>query len=63
MELTEKQKLDYLDAITRDIWSKPYTSLTLKEKHVLDVNLFARHLSTELTISEFNQLVSKNVKY
>jgi hypothetical protein len=54
--------LNYLDAVSKDIWGKPYSAMTPKERMSLDVNLFARHLSGELTISEYNQLVAENVK-
>ena len=60
-KLTETQKAQYLNAISEEVFHKPYTDLTAHEKVTLSVNLIVRLSTDEFTEDEYTQLREANI--
>ena len=61
VKLTEKQKKDYINAISKQIFDKEYDTITDEEKIVIDVNLIQRLRIEEFTQDEYDQLRAFNI--
>ena len=61
VKLTEKQKKDYINAISKQILNKEYDTITNEEKIVLEVNLIQRLRVEEFTQDEYEQLRALNI--
>jgi len=56
--LTENEKQMYVDAVSNDVYKKPYDKLRREEVVSLKLNLYMREEhSDELTYTEYRQLI------